>query len=187
MNIHYLQHVPLEGLGSIEEWIRRGGHAVRHLPRGAVGRRCAWRKGLRQRRQGDRLVSGRKDGGRLWRRSVGSLPTANRCVPLAWRHLRHSDRRGACRSQRRLREPGLRLRRAGGRLAVSPGNNPGHRKQLIAHGANELVQGRYIQTPQQMLADASRFNSINRVMHDLLDRLATDSPERIAPAGGETR
>ena len=60
-------------------------------------------------------------------------------------------------------------------------------RQLIAHGANELVQGRYIQTPQEMLADASRFDAINRVMHDLLDRLAADSPDRIAAAGGETR
>lgn len=60
-------------------------------------------------------------------------------------------------------------------------------QQLIAHGANELVQGRYIQTPQEMLVDASRFDAINRVMHDLLDRLATDRPDRIAPAGGESR
>ena len=60
-------------------------------------------------------------------------------------------------------------------------------QQLIAHGANELVQGRYIQMPREILADASRFDAINRVMHDLLDRLATNSPKRIAPAGGETR
>ena len=41
--------------------------------------------------------------------------------------------------------------------------------------------------PQEMLADASRFDAINRVMHDLLGRLATDSLDRIAPAGRETR
>jgi len=63
----------------------------------------------------------------------------------------------------------------------------GLQHQLIAHGANELVQGRYIQMPQQMFAEASLFDAINRVMHDLLDRLATDSPDRIAPAGGESR
>lgn len=28
MNIHYLQHVPFEGIGSIEDWVRRGGHTL---------------------------------------------------------------------------------------------------------------------------------------------------------------
>ncbi|MCO6442106.1 MAG: hypothetical protein J5I81_13750 [Nitrococcus mobilis] len=28
MNVHYLQHVPFEGLGSIEDWVRRGGHDI---------------------------------------------------------------------------------------------------------------------------------------------------------------
>ena len=28
MNIHFLQHVPFEGLGSIRDWIERGGHKV---------------------------------------------------------------------------------------------------------------------------------------------------------------
>lgn len=28
MNIHFLQHVPFEGLGSIRNWIERGGHTV---------------------------------------------------------------------------------------------------------------------------------------------------------------
>ncbi len=39
----------------------------------------------------------------------------------------------------------------------------------------------------KMLADASRFDAINCVMHDLLDRLAADGPDRIVSAGGETR
>lgn len=28
MKAHYLQHVPFEGLGSIESWLRRGGHGI---------------------------------------------------------------------------------------------------------------------------------------------------------------
>lgn len=28
MNVHYLQHVAFEGLGSIEAWVRRGGHTL---------------------------------------------------------------------------------------------------------------------------------------------------------------
>jgi hypothetical protein len=33
MNIHYLQHVPFEGLGSIVGWIRRGGPEIGATPR----------------------------------------------------------------------------------------------------------------------------------------------------------
>lgn len=28
MNVHYLQHVPFEGLGTIENWVRSGGHSL---------------------------------------------------------------------------------------------------------------------------------------------------------------
>lgn len=28
MNIHYLQHVAFEGLGSIEDWVRGGSHSL---------------------------------------------------------------------------------------------------------------------------------------------------------------
>jgi len=28
LNVHYLQHVPFEGLGSIEDWVRRGSHTL---------------------------------------------------------------------------------------------------------------------------------------------------------------
>ncbi len=36
MNIHYLQHVPFEGLGSIHDWVKRRGHTLRatHFYRG---------------------------------------------------------------------------------------------------------------------------------------------------------
>lgn len=28
LRVHYLQHVPFEGLGAITEWIDRGGHQL---------------------------------------------------------------------------------------------------------------------------------------------------------------
>jgi GMP synthase (glutamine-hydrolysing) len=49
---------------------------------------------------------------------------------------------------------------------------PASANQIIVHGADELVAGRYIQTPQTMLADAHRFDAINQEMQGLLDRLA---------------
>ncbi len=32
LNIHYLQHVPFEGLGSMEPWFRKGGHRISSTP-----------------------------------------------------------------------------------------------------------------------------------------------------------
>ncbi|MFH1494509.1 MAG: type 1 glutamine amidotransferase [Pseudomonadota bacterium] len=48
---------------------------------------------------------------------------------------------------------------------------PASANQIIVHGADELVEGRYIQRPQEMLSDARRFGTINHVMQKLLDRL----------------
>lgn len=50
---------------------------------------------------------------------------------------------------------------------------PANAQQLIAHGGDELVAGRYIQSPQAMLADAGRFDTINQAMQGLLDRLTS--------------
>ncbi|MEM9445504.1 MAG: amidotransferase [Verrucomicrobiota bacterium] len=32
MRVHYLQHVPFEGLGSMEPWLRANGHQITHSP-----------------------------------------------------------------------------------------------------------------------------------------------------------
>lgn len=50
---------------------------------------------------------------------------------------------------------------------------PASAQQIIAHGEDELVAGRYIQSPQTMLADERRFDTINHTMHELLDRLTS--------------
>lgn len=57
---------------------------------------------------------------------------------------------------------------------------PASAQQLIVHCAGEIVAGRYIQTPQAMLADVHRFDRINCVMHGLLDRLASYAPATAA-------
>jgi hypothetical protein len=48
---------------------------------------------------------------------------------------------------------------------------PASARQLIAHCGHEIVEGRYIQTAQEMLAGVRRFDTVNTVMHGLLDRL----------------
>lgn len=50
---------------------------------------------------------------------------------------------------------------------------PANAQQLIAHGEDELIAGRYIQSPQAMLANAARFDTINHAMQGLLDRLTS--------------
>ena len=60
---------------------------------------------------------------------------------------------------------------------------PASAQQIITHGASELVEGRYIQMPQAMLADARRFDAINQEMQGLLDRMAA-APLRTMKTGG---
>ena len=43
---------------------------------------------------------------------------------------------------------------------------------LIDHCGNEIVDGPFIQSPEALLSDAQRFETINRLMARLLDRLA---------------
>ncbi len=46
-------------------------------------------------------------------------------------------------------------------------------EQLVVHCAAEIVEGPFIQQPEVMLADESRFSKINDVLVRLLDRLMT--------------
>lgn len=55
---------------------------------------------------------------------------------------------------------------------------PASAQQIIAHSADEIVEGRFIQPPQVMLASPHRFKAINCTMRELLDRLTA------APASG---
>ncbi|MFN7943027.1 MAG: type 1 glutamine amidotransferase [Thermoanaerobaculia bacterium] len=57
-------------------------------------------------------------------------------------------------------------------------------RQLIAHGSGDLVAGRYVQKPQEMLAGVERFESANRVLDGWLDRLAVEASNRAAREDG---
>ncbi len=51
---------------------------------------------------------------------------------------------------------------------------PASARQINTHCADEIVEGRYIQTPQAMLGDLQRFDAISQAIWGLLDRLAED-------------
>lgn len=60
---------------------------------------------------------------------------------------------------------------------------PAGARDLIAHGIDELVEGRHIQQPLAMLGYPERFAAINVAMHALLDRLTGAARGETAQAG----
>lgn len=46
-------------------------------------------------------------------------------------------------------------------------------QEIIENCADEIVEGRYIQKPDEMLSQEDNFRQINEAMHGILDRLAT--------------
>ena len=55
---------------------------------------------------------------------------------------------------------------------------PANAQQIIAHCADKIVKGRFIQSPQEILANPHQFKAINCAMSELLDRMTA------APTGG---
>ncbi len=239
MNVHYLQHVAFEGLGSIEDWVRRGGHSLgatrfyldEPLPPvqnadllvvmgGPMNiyeeAKYPWladeKRFIERVIATDGRVLGVCLGAQLVADVLGARVYANADKEIGWYPVEktqaasasrllaafpaqldvfhwhgdtfdipagavHVARSAGCANQAFVydkRVVGLQFH-----LEATADSA----RQIIAHGADDLVDGRYIQTPQAMLVDGRRFDTINRVMHDLLDRLAACIPDRIAPAG----
>lgn len=233
MNIHYLQHVPFEGLGSIEDWVRRGGHTLgatrfyRGDPLPAVetldllvvmgGPMNIYEEASypwlvdEKRFIGQAIAAGRRVlgvclGAQLIASVLGAKVYANTDKEIGWFPVEttetvsgnglfaafpqrldvfhwhgdtfdipagavHVARSAGCAHQAFVydeRVAGLQFH-----LEMTPASA----QQIIAHGADEIVVGRYIQTPQMMLADARRFDATNCAMQELLDRLALATAE----------
>lgn len=236
MNLHYLQHVPFEGLGSIEDWVRRRGHTLSatqlylDAPLPAVDTldlllvmggsmniyeeaNYPWltteKRFIEQAIAAGRRVLGVCLGAQLIADVLGAKVYANTDKEIGWFPIEttpaasgnslfaafprqieafhwhgdtfdipagavHTARSTGCANQAFVydeRVVGLQFH-----LETTPASA----QQIIAHCADEIVEGRYIQTPQAMLADARRFDSINCAMHELLDRLAAN-PRRMTP------
>lgn len=231
MNIHYLQHVPFEGLGSIEAWARQNGHTLnatrfyRGEPLPAVETvdmlvimggpmniyeeaRYPWfadeKRFIEQIIVAGRRVLGICLGAQLIADVLGAKVYANHDKEIGWFPVKtteaaslsklfsvfprqldvfhwhgdtfdmptgavHVARSAGCAHQAFVydeRVVGLQFH-----LETTPSSA----WQIIAHSEEELVEGRYIQTPQAMLANARRFGTINHAMHELLYRLADTS------------
>lgn len=238
MNIHYLQHVPFEGLGSIDDWVRREQHVLSatRLYRGErlpavedIGMlvvmggpmniyeemKYPWL--VEEKRFIERAITAGSRvlgvclGAQLVADVLGAKVYANADKEIGWLPVEtmeaasasslfapfplqievfhwhgdtfdipagavHVARSAGCANQAFVydeRVIGLQFH-----LETTLASA----QQIIAHCAGEIVEARYVQTPQAMLADASRFDTVNSVMHGLLDRLAIDRPDRAAPA-----
>lgn len=242
MNVHYLQHVAFEGLGSIEDWVRRGGHTLgaTHFYRGdplpavdAVDLLVVMGGPMNIYEEADypwlvdekrfierAITAGRRVlgiclGAQLVADVLGARVYANAEKEIGWFPVEKTE--SAAASSLFAAFPAqldvfhwhgdtFDIPAGAARVARSAGcanqafvyderivglqfhleTTPDSARQIIAHGAEDLIDGRDIQTPQAMLVDGRRFGTINRVMHDLLDRLVADSSERIVPARGKT-
>lgn len=241
MNTHYFQHVPFEGLGSIEDWVRRGRHALgaTRFHRGEAlpavedvdllvvmggpmniyeEAKYPWlaqeKRFIERAIAAGRHVLGVCLGAQLVADVLGARVYANTDKEIGWFPVEttaaaqasglfgafparlevfhwhgdtfdipagavHVARSAGCAHQAFVydeRVVGLQFH-----LETTPASA----QQLIAQCADEIVAGRYIQTPQEMLADARRFDAINHVMQGLLDRLAA-APDRATPANEST-
>lgn len=237
MHIHYLQHVPFEGPGSILDWVQRGGHTLGvtrfycgdHLPAAdtldllvVMGgpmnvyeeTRYPWlvneKRFIEQAIAAGRRVLGICLGAQIVADVLGAKVYANADKEIGWFPVEatqgasdaglfaafprqidafhwhgdtfdippgavHVARSAGCENQAFVydeRIVGLQFH-----LETTPANA----QQIVAYCADEIVEDRFIQSPQVMLANPHRFRAINYAMRELLDRITA------APANGVSR
>lgn len=243
MRVHWLQHVPFEGLGSIENWIRRRQHALgvtrfhrgESLPAVAAADLLVVMGGpmniheeskypwLAQEKRfveatiaAGRRVLGVCLGAQLVADVLGARVLANAEKEIGWFPVEVTGAAGAsglfgafpqrlevfhwhgdtfdipagalhvARSEGCAHQAFAYDERVVG-LQFHLETTPASARQLITHCADELVAGRYIQTPQEMLADERRFDEVNAVMHGLLDRLTSAPSDRVTRGDRNSR
>lgn len=233
MNIHYLQHVPFEGLGSIEDWVRRGGHTL-GATRFYLGEplppvqkvdllvvmggpmniyeeaKYQWladeKRFIERAIAAGRRVLGICLGAQLVADVLGAKVYANADKEIGWFRVETTEAASAsalfaafpqridvfhwhgdtfdipacaahvARSVGCANQAFVYDERVVG-LQFHLETTPASAQSIIAQCADEIVEGRYIQVPQAILADARRFHAINCVMQELLDRLAAAPAE----------
>ena len=228
MRIHYLQHVPFEGLGCIEDWAKTAGHRIaatrfylkEPLPNVndmdwlivmggpmniyddakfswlAAEKRC-----LKEAIENKKIVLGICLGAQLLADVLGAKIYPNRHKEIGWYNIRkvktsqengiaalfpdtieafhwHGDtfdipdgadhfvQSAGCKNQGfTLGERVLALQ-FHLEIAKSGAEN------LIIQCGNEIDKGRFCQTPDTMLANSDRFETINKLMYRILDHMA---------------
>ncbi len=239
MNIHCLQHVPYEGLGSIEAWIQGGSHGLcttrlfcdEPLPAMEefdllvvlggpmnIYEDSKYRWLIEEKRFIERVITAGKRvlgiclGAQLLADVLGARVYANTDKEIGWFPVEKTQ---FATGSRLFAAFPTRIEAfhwhadtfdipAGAlHVAHSPGcinqafiydekvvglqfhleTTPDTARALCIHGANELVEGRYIQTEPEMLSGTHRFESVNSALSELLDSLATANQDRHPLAG----
>lgn len=240
MNIHYLQHVAFEGLGSIGDWVRGGSHSLSatrlylgELPQttedidllvvmgGPMNiyeeTRYPWlteeKRFIERTIAADRRVLGICLGAQLVADVLGARVYASADREIGWFPIERMAAASACSAFASFPDRiegfhwhgdtfdipagAVHVARSAGcanqayvydnrvvGLQFHLETTPASAQQLIAHCAEEIVEGHYIQTSQRMLENPHRFDAINRVMRGLLDRLAAETPDRTVSVVG---
>ncbi len=229
MQLHYLQHVPFEGIGSIQAWADAHGHTVsctrlfagEHVPvttsmdllvvmGGPMGiydeTEHPWlaeeKAFLKEVIVADTPIVGICLGAQLLADALGAAVTRNPAKEIGWFPIMldpalsqtrwanilpeglevyhwHGDTfdipngavplasSAACENQGFVYED--RILSLQFHLEIMPEGAAALNKICAA----ELVEAPYIQTAEEMMADASRFEAVNRVMGGLLDTLVS--------------
>lgn len=228
MKIHYLQHVPFEGLGSIEQWAIGHGHQLSvtrlyagdHLP--ALDRfdmlivlggpmsvhdehEYIWLKAekwfIRQVLEAGKPILGICLGAQLIAEVLGAAVTPAREKEIGWFPITLNDAFALTDLGRRLPRQaevfhwhGETFSLPEGAVAIASSaacENQGFiyneaiialqyhletthfsAESIIDNSRNELTDGKYIQTEEQMLHGSERFGAINHQMSTFLEYLA---------------
>ena len=153
MNIHYLQHVPFEGLGRIDRWLEAGNHQL-------TGTQLYRNSPLPEVDDFDWLIV------------MGGPMGVEDETKYFWlkgeKEFIHQSI-AACSNQGFLFDNRVL------ELQFHLETTPGIARALVNNCRDELDGSRYVQSEDEILADSKKFSRINQVMVNILNCLETHS------------
>lgn len=230
MKIHYLQHVPFEGLASIEHWAKSKGHSLsatqfyqdEPLPNvkdidwlvvmgGPMNiyedNKYPWltqeKRFIEQAIENEKIILGICLGSQLIADVLGAKVFPNPDKEIGWFPIELTTEAQSSQVFSVLPNPftvfhwhgdTFDLPTGATRMAMSKGcqnqafvygekviglqfhleSTKESVQKLIEHGADEIIEGKYIQKPDEMRSHQDNFRKINDAMHTLLDRVSTE-------------
>ena len=229
MKIHYLQHVPFEGLASIEHWAKSKGHALSStqfykdepLPNAGdidwlvvmggpmniyEDNKYPWltqeKRFIEQAIENEKIILGICLGWQLIADVLGAKVFPNPDKEIGWFPIELTSQAKSSKVFNVLPNPftvfhwhgdTFDLPKGATRMAMSKGcqnqafiygervvglqfhleSTKASVQAMIENCADEIVEGKYIQKPDEMRSHQDNFRKINEAMHTLLDRLST--------------
>jgi GMP synthase (glutamine-hydrolysing) len=229
MKIHYLQHVPFEGLASIEPWAKSKGHSLsatrfynnEPLPNvedidwliimgGPMNiyeeSKYPWlaqeKRFIEQAIENEKIILGICLGSQLIADALGAKVFPNQDKEIGWFPIELTSEEQTPQVFNFLPNQftvfhwhgdTFDLPDGATRIAKSEGcenqafaygerviglqfhleSTKGSVQKILENCSDEIVEGRYIQKPDEMLSQEDNFRQINEAMHGILDRLAT--------------